>query len=445
MELSLSALSEKYDRLPEENIQRVNMGITGMGTPNVAIVKSDTVESVVFKAERHHTYCVRAYGDYNRLIACFTDSEPENGTKVNEYFRQPIINNLIKNREGYLTLYASDSGYIMVYLCNEQSAGYEVAVFDLGVCEAQASSDDTIDLSSALYADKMYLYGAKKQVELYKKSISFFNNISCVFSEERSLDFAKNTGDKRILVILADDNIASAHEQYLTLKQYQNCMVVHAKMLMPHKHLTFGLLKALECRNFIDLGNNTVTISNDDTDKSDRGEINIAPGIYNAKVCAGNIRVQDSFAIFLEGNNANVTIGDNTSFIGVYIRISFDSSISIGNDCMMSNGISIVQPDQHCIFDLETGKRRNMFKNITIGNHVWVGKGVSIWGGAVIPDNCILGAATVTSGKFTEKNCILAGNPARVIRKNIVWARDYQGNRYEDYSECYDQDAMKYI
>ena len=36
--------------------------------------------------------------------------------------------------------------------------------------------------------------------------------------------------------------------------------------------------------------------------------------------------------------------------------------------------------------------------------------------GTVLGDNCVVGAGAVVSGKF-ENNCVIAGNPARVIRK----------------------------
>ena len=36
--------------------------------------------------------------------------------------------------------------------------------------------------------------------------------------------------------------------------------------------------------------------------------------------------------------------------------------------------------------------------------------------GTVLGDNCVVGAGAVVSGRF-EDNCIIAGNPAKVIKK----------------------------
>ena len=47
---------------------------------------------------------------------------------------------------------------------------------------------------------------------------------------------------------------------------------------------------------------------------------------------------------------------------------------------------------------------------------MFIGCNCIILKGSVIGDNCVIGAGSVVSGTF-DANCVIAGNPARVIRK----------------------------
>ena len=53
---------------------------------------------------------------------------------------------------------------------------------------------------------------------------------------------------------------------------------------------------------------------------------------------------------------------------------------------------------------------------VTIGNNVWIGGSVSIIGGVTIGDNAVVAAGSVVIHDVPA-NTLVAGNPARVIRK----------------------------
>ena len=99
------------------------------------------------------------------------------------------------------------------------------------------------------------------------------------------------------------------------------------------------------------------------------------------------------------------------------------SDIYIGNDCMFAADVSIISGG-HSIFDLS--KKENISlkkeKQIKIGNHVWLGKNVVVLHNAEIGEGCVVGASSVVKLK-TDNNCILAGNPAKVIQTNHTWDR----------------------
>ena len=40
---------------------------------------------------------------------------------------------------------------------------------------------------------------------------------------------------------------------------------------------------------------------------------------------------------------------------------------------------------------------------------------------SIIPDNSVIGAYSVVAKKFDEENVVIAGNPARICKRNINW------------------------
>ena len=55
-------------------------------------------------------------------------------------------------------------------------------------------------------------------------------------------------------------------------------------------------------------------------------------------------------------------------------------------------------------------------KDVIIGNNVWIGWGSIILKGTIIGDNCVIGAGSLVSGEFPD-NVVIAGNPARIIKR----------------------------
>ena len=53
-----------------------------------------------------------------------------------------------------------------------------------------------------------------------------------------------------------------------------------------------------------------------------------------------------------------------------------------------------------------------------IGNNVEIGYGATIIGDIEIADDIIIGANSLVNKSFLEKGCIIAGNPAKIIKRN---------------------------
>ena len=90
---------------------------------------------------------------------------------------------------------------------------------------------------------------------------------------------------------------------------------------------------------------------------------------------------------------------------------------------MLSSNIYLRTGDSHSIIDMQ-GNRVNQSKNISIGEHVWIGQSVIVTKGVKVPSNSIIGAGSVVTKSFEESNVVLAGNPAFVRKRNVCWKRE---------------------
>lgn len=125
------------------------------------------------------------------------------------------------------------------------------------------------------------------------------------------------------------------------------------------------------------------------------------------------------------GQESRIIIGDNVTCTG-RCRISAleKSTLTIGNDCMISANNEIRTDDAHPIFDVRTGQRLNMPRDTHVGNHVWLARDAVVLGGSVIGDGTVIGHSAMVKRKIPN-NCIAVGSPARVVRRDIAWERPH--------------------
>ena len=135
--------------------------------------------------------------------------------------------------------------------------------------------------------------------------------------------------------------------------------------------------------------------------------------------------------------SSNVHFGKNVAFWSFSeIVVELFTDLEIGEDFMGSSYIKIDTADGHSIFDVRTGKNINSDPSklqnnrhcVKIGKHVWIGKDAFILGNTRIGNGSIVGARAFVKGKFPN-NCIIAGIPAKIIRKDVAWSRvSYSNN-----------------
>lgn len=113
-----------------------------------------------------------------------------------------------------------------------------------------------------------------------------------------------------------------------------------------------------------------------------------------------------------------------------------NSEIVIGEGCVFARETVIRNSDTHTIFEINHPKKViNPNKSVYIGNHVWVTQKCTILKGVTLPSNCVVGTCSVVSKTPEEGNCIIAGNPAKIIKRNIGWDRRSCTQYVKEYKE----------
>lgn len=146
------------------------------------------------------------------------------------------------------------------------------------------------------------------------------------------------------------------------------------------------------------------------------------PGMFflgkGAEVHIGNNVKLEKKVRFSLADNARVYIGDN-SYLGDYTLVLANDEISIGKDCAISWHVLFMDTSSHPLgFAGEEPKTK--IAPIRVEDHVWIGcravilKGVTVGEGSIIANN-----AVVT--KDVPLRTMVAGNPARVIKEDVIW------------------------
>ena len=143
---------------------------------------------------------------------------------------------------------------------------------------------------------------------------------------------------------------------------------------------------------------------------------------------------QDNSILYLSRNNHNYHvsislnrdsvcfIGKNNFFNGMTTVVASETkNIIIGSDCLFSYNIIIRTSDGHGIYSTENKERLNHAKSIYVGDHVWFGQNSFVLKGTEIHSGSIIGAGSILSNKIIPSNVTFAGNPARLIKKNVFW------------------------
>jgi acetyltransferase-like isoleucine patch superfamily enzyme len=93
-------------------------------------------------------------------------------------------------------------------------------------------------------------------------------------------------------------------------------------------------------------------------------------------------------------------------------------SVTIGKDCAIAWGVTISDHDFHKLY--LDGKQLVETAPVLIGNNVWIGMNATILKGVTVGDGAVIGAHSVVT-KDVPAKCVVVGNPAKVIKENILF------------------------
>ena len=213
--------------------------------------------------------------------------------------------------------------------------------------------------------------------------------------------------------VLGDNNIFSTHQDSLLkkssffVKNNNNILCFKKKSLVKNSHIIVE-------------GSNNVLYIDKETLLRD-SYIKIEGN--NNKIFIGSNCCLKNLTIDMKNENSVIKIGDKTSIEEARITSFEPYKIEIGKDCMFSADIVIMNTDVHKIYDTTTKLKTNEGKEISIGNHVWLGIRTIVLKGVNIGDNSIVAAGSIVT-KDVKANTVVSGNPARQLKENRNWSRD---------------------
>ncbi len=127
--------------------------------------------------------------------------------------------------------------------------------------------------------------------------------------------------------------------------------------------------------------------------------VNLGPGVRAH--CSGTLELGDDVA-----GNAGASF-----FCAKRMRV--------GSGSLMAWNVTLMDHDFHTI--RKDGAPVNAPADVEIGDAVWLGANAMVLKGTRIARGTVVGACAVVHGDHADEGCVLAGNPARVIRRGITW------------------------
>jgi acetyltransferase-like isoleucine patch superfamily enzyme len=132
--------------------------------------------------------------------------------------------------------------------------------------------------------------------------------------------------------------------------------------------------------------------------------------------------IEDNFDLY-QGASIFVATGatlrlKGSSYLNTNSVINCFDYIEVGHHTYISDNVSIQDSDNH--FITFEGAEKTNISPIIIGDYVWIAKNAIILKGITIGNGAIIAAGSVVTKDVPER-CLVAGNPARIIKENVEW------------------------
>ena|SRR6185295_11777412 len=179
------------------------------------------------------------------------------------------------------------------------------------------------------------------------------------------------------------------------------------KPIIAHHYATIVGLKNIHIKRHLYVGTTNIGFSH----PKDRTYLNIR----------GSLTIEDTFSI---GRGCRVDIGPDakcvwgSGYINPFTRLIIMHGLKIGRGVSISWNCEFLDDDFHSI-DYEGKPQKE--NRIEIGDHVWIGSGVTILKGVRIGNNNVIASHAVVTTSFLDEHVLIGGNPAKIIKKDISW------------------------
>ncbi|MET3459831.1 hypothetical protein [Variovorax atrisoli] len=133
-------------------------------------------------------------------------------------------------------------------------------------------------------------------------------------------------------------------------------------------------------------------------------------------------------SFFQSGGNfarqSAVQIGKDNLFNGnvhILAGVCPSTLVEIGDQNLFADNIQIRAAVEHLTYNVETMARESVEHGIRIHNRVWLCNEAMIYNRSEIASDNVVAARTLTNRPFTESNTVIAGVPAKVKKRGVMW------------------------
>ncbi len=134
-----------------------------------------------------------------------------------------------------------------------------------------------------------------------------------------------------------------------------------------------------------------------------------------------SIIVENNFKIY-SGSRVNIYRGGvlrlGSGYINHNLVLHCEKEINIGHNVAIAENVTFLDNDAHNVY--WNGQKSDKAQAITVGDNVWIGMRSLILKGVHIGNGSVVAAGSVVT-KNVPENCLVAGVPARIIKRDIRW------------------------